>query len=60
MFKGVTFGYYAKNGYYASEKARQEVDRIAELGVPWSALEAGYAKYRRRMDGDKVRGQRTD
>ena len=24
----------------------------AELGVPWSALEAGYAKYRRRMDGD--------
>ena len=38
MFKGVTFGYYAKNGYYASEKARQEVDRIAELGVPWVCL----------------------
>ena len=25
---------------------------VAELGVPWAALEAGFAKYRRQMDGD--------
>ena len=38
MFKGVTFGYYAKNGYLGSEKARLEIDRIAELKVPWVCL----------------------
>lgn len=38
MFKGVTFGYYAKNGYFASPEAKREVDRIAELGVPWICL----------------------
>ena len=38
MFKGVTFGYYAKNGYMSSEAAAKEVDHIAELGVPWVCL----------------------
>ncbi len=38
MFKGVTFGYYAKNGYFSSPKAREEVDRIAEMGIPWICL----------------------
>ena len=32
---GVTFGFYAKAGYFASERARQEVDAMAELGVTW-------------------------
>ena len=38
MFKGITFGYYAKNGYFSSPKAREEVDHIAELGIPWICL----------------------
>lgn len=25
---------------------------VAELGIPWKALEDGFAKYRRQMDGD--------
>ena len=38
MFKGVTFGYYAKNGYFGSPEAKREVDRIAELRIPWICL----------------------
>ncbi|MBE6373929.1 MAG: hypothetical protein E7055_17900, partial [Lentisphaerae bacterium] len=38
MFKGVTFGYYAGNGYFSSEQAKIEVDRIHELGIPWICL----------------------
>lgn len=38
MFKGVTLGYYAQNGYFSSPQARLEVDRIAELGIPWICL----------------------
>lgn len=38
FYKGVTFGYYARNGYYSSPKAKQEVDRIAALGIPWICL----------------------
>ena len=38
MFKGVSFGYYAKIGYFASPRAQEEVDHIAELGIPWICL----------------------
>ena len=38
MFKGVTFGYYARNGYLSSPAARDEVDKIAELHIPWICL----------------------
>lgn len=38
MFKGVTLGYYAPNGYFSSQEARTEIDRIAELGIPWICL----------------------
>ena len=38
MFKGVTFGYYAGNGYFSSDQAKIEVDRIKELGIPWICL----------------------
>jgi hypothetical protein len=38
MFKGVTFGYYAGNGYFSSKQAKIEVDRIGELGIPWICL----------------------
>ena len=38
MFKGVTFGYYARNGYLSSPAARDEVDRIASLHIPWVCL----------------------
>lgn len=35
---GVTFGFYAKNGYYSSAKAKEEVDEIAKTGVNWIVL----------------------
>lgn len=38
MIKGVTFGYYGRNGYYASQQARDHVDHIAELNIPWICL----------------------
>ena len=38
MFKGITFGYYGRNGYFSSDAARREVDRIAELNIPWVCL----------------------
>ena len=38
MFKGITFGYYGRNGYFSSDAARREVDHIAELNIPWVCL----------------------
>ncbi|MGN1121246.1 MAG: glycoside hydrolase family 113, partial [Eubacteriales bacterium] len=38
LHKGVTFGFYARNGYYASEQARKEVERMALDGVNWVVL----------------------
>ncbi|MDR1281689.1 MAG: hypothetical protein LBK99_12825 [Opitutaceae bacterium] len=35
VHRGVNFGFYARNGYYSSETARQEVDRMAQLNVDW-------------------------
>lgn len=37
-YKGMTFGYYARNGYFANPAARREVDRIAEIGTGWICL----------------------
>lgn len=33
IHRGVTFGFFAQNGYYASEKARLEVDRRGDQGL---------------------------
>lgn len=38
VHRGVNFGFYARNGYYATREARREVDRMAELGVNWICL----------------------
>ena len=38
FFKGMTFGFYARNGYFSSLEARIEVDRMAELGIEWICL----------------------
>ncbi len=38
FYKGMTFGYYARNGYYASPAARLEVDRMAGANVEWICL----------------------
>ena len=32
---GVTFGFYAKNGYFGSDEARAEVDAMKAMGVNW-------------------------
>lgn len=38
VHRGMTFGYYARNGYYRSAAARLEVDRMASLGIEWVCL----------------------
>lgn len=38
FFKGMTFGFYARNGYFSSAQAKVEVDRMAEAGVEWICL----------------------
>lgn len=38
FFKGVTFGFYARNGYFSSQQARTEVDKMAALGIEWVCL----------------------
>ena len=38
QFKGVTFGYYARNGYFSSSEAERQVEAIASLGIPWVCL----------------------
>jgi len=39
-FLGMTFGFYARNGYYSSDQARIEVDRMQELGINWVCVVA--------------------
>lgn len=38
VHRGVNFGFYARNGYFGSDAARTEVDRMASLGVNWVCL----------------------
>lgn len=38
IHRGMTFGYYARNGYYSSAAARLEVDRMASLNIQWVCL----------------------
>ena len=38
--RGVTFGFYARCGYFETEAARGEVDAMAETGVQWVCLVA--------------------
>ncbi|HEY9247607.1 MAG TPA: hypothetical protein VIO38_00670 [Rariglobus sp.] len=38
IHRGMTFGYYARNGYYRTAQARLEVDRMAATGIQWICL----------------------
>src|SRR5690606_10559713 len=38
LHRGMTFGFYARNGYYGSAQARLEIDRMATLGIEWVCL----------------------
>ncbi|WP_052361849.1 glycoside hydrolase family 113 [Geminisphaera colitermitum] len=38
LHRGMTFGFYARNGYYGSAEARREVDRMATLNIEWICL----------------------
>ncbi len=40
IHRGMTFGFYARNGYYGSEQARREVDRMSTLNIQWVCLVA--------------------
>jgi len=35
VHRGMTFGYYARNGFYSSQAARDHVDKMAALGIEW-------------------------
>ncbi|MDR1283469.1 MAG: hypothetical protein LBK99_22010 [Opitutaceae bacterium] len=38
LHRGMSFGYLARRGYYATPEAAAQVDRMAALGVTWVAL----------------------
>lgn len=40
IHRGMTFGYYARNGYYSTDVARQQVDRMKELNIDWVCVVA--------------------
>ena len=40
LYRGMSFGFLAGNGYYASDEAKAQVDRMAELSIKWVALMA--------------------
>ncbi|MEX0774435.1 MAG: hypothetical protein WD042_01850 [Phycisphaeraceae bacterium] len=40
IHRGVTFGFYARNGYFETDAARTEVDRMADINVRWVCLVA--------------------
>ena len=35
---GVTFGFYATNGYFGSVEAKAEIDAITRAGVTWETV----------------------
>ncbi len=35
IHRGMTFGFYARNGYYGSEEARKQVDRMKDVNIEW-------------------------
>lgn len=35
FFKGMNYGFYARNGYYSSSQAKLDVDRMADIGINW-------------------------
>lgn len=38
IHRGMTFGFYARNGYFGSPEARQQVDKMAALNIQWVCL----------------------
>jgi hypothetical protein len=38
LHRGMSFGFYARNGYYGSPEARMAVDRMQELNIDWVCL----------------------
>ncbi len=38
FFKGMTFGFYARNGYFSSPEAKAQVDKMSALGIEWICL----------------------
>lgn len=40
LHRGMTFGFYARNGYYGSAQARLEVDHMASLDIQWVCVVA--------------------
>lgn len=40
IHRGMTYGFYARNGYYSSPQAKIDVDRMADLGIQWVCVVA--------------------
>jgi len=38
FFKGVTFGFYARNGYFSSQEAKAQIDKMATLKSEWVCI----------------------
>lgn len=38
MHRGMSFGFYARNGYFGSAEARLQVDKMKELNIEWVCL----------------------
>lgn len=38
LHRGMTFGFYARNGYYRSDLAKREVDQMAAMNIDWVVL----------------------
>lgn len=55
LHRGMTFGFYARNGYFGSEEARREVDKMQALNIEWvcvvsTVLQETYASGRQFRD----------
>jgi len=40
LHRGMTYGFYARNGYYSSARAKEDVAKMADLGIEWVCVVA--------------------
>ena len=56
---GMTFGFYARNGYYSSAEAFRQVDEMAQTGVRWvcvvaTVMQEGFSATRQFRDFERT------
>jgi hypothetical protein len=40
LHRGMTYGFYARSGYFSSPKAKEDVEKMAALGIEWVCVVA--------------------